>query len=181
MQKLLLFSVWFAAVSPTFAGTIDYGSRASSSFDFLEINEVSSLDTYLGGNATNPVSTPIVLGNTLTFSPNTSLQVSTASVANSSGNATDHASTAFGFKIRAKTGQTIDQLKIDMTGTYNLFSVNLGGSTASMAVVTINVPMTLQLFGVDGAVYSPATQLGSNLTVTPSPVTASSNGIGKIS
>ena len=104
----------------------------------------------------------------------------TASIASSSGNATDHASTAFGFKIRAKTGQTIDQLKIDMTGTYNLFSVNLGGSTTSMAVVTINVPMTLQLFGVNGAVYAPATQLGFNLTVTPSSVTASSNGIGNV-
>ena len=106
--------------SNSFSGTISYGNRTSSSYDFLEIQEVSSLGTYLGGNATNPVSTPVVLGNTLTFSPNTSLQVSTASIASSSGNATDHASTAFGFKIRAKTGQTIDQLKIDMTGTYNL-------------------------------------------------------------
>jgi len=166
--------------SNSFSGTISYGNRTSSSYDFLEIQEVSSLGTYLGGNATNPVSTPVVLGNTLTFSPNTSLQVSTASIASSSGNATDHASTAFGFKIRAKTGQTIDQLKIDMTGTYNLFSVNLGGSTPSMAVVTINIPMTLQLFGVDGAVYGPATQLGFNLTVTPSSVTASSNGIGNV-
>lgn len=178
--SLLIAFTWLAAGSLTLAGTINYGSRTSSSFDFLEINEVSSLNTYLGGNATNPVSTPVVLGNTLTFSPNTSLQVSTASIASSSGNATDHASTAFGFKIRAKTGQTIDQLKIDMTGTYNLFSVNLGGSTASMAVVTINIPMTLQLFGVDGAVYAPATQLGFNLTVTPSSVTASSNGIGNV-
>jgi hypothetical protein len=166
--------------SNSFSGTISYGNRTSSSYDFLEIQEVSSLETYLGGNATNPVSTPVVLGNTLTFSPNTSLQVSTASIASSSGNATDHASTAFGFKIRAKTGQTIDQLKIDMTGTYNLFSVNLGGSTTSMAVVTINVPMTLQLFGVNGAVYAPATPLGFNLTVTPSSVTASSNGIGNV-
>lgn len=169
-----------SAVPTGFAGTISYGSRTSSSYDFLEINEVSAQETYLGGNAVNPVATPVVLGNTLTFSPNTSLQVSTASVASSTGNATDHASTAFGFKIRAKANQTIDQLKIDMTGTYNLFSVNLGSTTPSMAVVTINVPMTLQLFGVNGAVYAPATQMGFNLTVTPSSVTASSNGIGNV-
>lgn len=178
--KGFLIYLWLATGALSSAGTINYGSRTSSSYDFLEINEVSALNTYLGGNATNPVSTPVVLGNTLAFSPNTSLQVSTASIASSSGNATDHASTAFGFKIRAKANQTIDQLKIDVTGSYNLFSVNLGGSTPSMSVVTINVPMTLQLFGVDGAVYTPATQLGFNLTVTPSSVTASSNGIGNV-
>ena len=163
----------------SFAGTINYGARTSSSYDFLDINEVSSRETYLGGS-TNPISTPSVLGNTLVFSPNTSLQVSTGSVANSTGNAIDHASTAFGFKIRAKANQTIDQLKIDMSGSYNLFSVNLGASSTSMAVVSINIPMNLQIFGVNGSIYAPATQLGFNLTVTPSSVTASANGIGNV-
>lgn len=179
MKSIFSLSIaftWLAAGSFTLAGTIDYGSRTSSSFDFLEINEVSSWNTYLGGNATNPVASPILLGNTLTFSPFTSLQVSTASATNSPGQASDHASTIFGFKVRAKTDQTIKQLKLDISGNYDLFSVNLGGSVPSMAIVDIGAKLELKLFGVNGSPYGPATTKQFNVVINPSSVTASAGG-----
>ena len=181
LRVVIFISASVVTINPAQSATINYGNQSNSNFDFLNIHEVSAQNTFLGGDPLAPSSTPVLVGNTLVFNPSTSLQVSTSRSSSSTGNAIDHASTEFSFDIKTKGASSIDQLKIDITGTYNLFSINLGGSTLSTSVVSMNIPMTLQVFGANRLAYPSTPTLGFNLTVIPNSVTASSNGIGNVS
>ena len=166
-----------------YAGTVNYSNVSGLNYDFINIKEVSSLDTFLG--APRPAPNPAI--DTLVISGGT-LQVLTPSTSPSDINVVQHAATTYSFDVLSKVSSTsIDRLKISMGGQYALNSINLG-ATNNYAMVSIQIPMTIQLLAAAGTPIDSAPFKGTgnlagdlpNFIVLPSSVTVSANGIGNV-
>lgn len=183
IQWLRITSVWFASGALSFAGTVNYSNVSGLNYDFTNIKEVSALDTFLG--APRPAPSPAI--DTLVISGGT-LQVLTPSTSASDLNVVQHAATTYSFDVRSKLNSTsIDKLKISMGGQYALNSINLG-ATNNYAMVSIQIPMTIQLLAAAGTPIPSAPIKGtgtnpgdlSNFLILPSSVTVSANGLGNV-
>lgn len=165
------------------SGTVSYSNVSGLNYDFINIKEVSDLNTYLG--APRPAPNPAI--NTLVISGGT-LQVLTPSTSAFDTNVVQHASTTYSFDVLSKNPTTpIEKLKISMGGQYALNSIN-AGATNNYAIVSFQIPMTIQLLAAAGTPIASAPFKGtgtnpgdlSNFIVTPSSVTVSANGIGNV-
>ena len=167
-----------------YSGTVNYSNVSGLNYDFINIKEVSSLDTFLG--APRPAPNPAI--DTLVISGGT-LQVLTPSTSASDINVVQHAATTYSFDVLSKVSSTsIDRLKISMGGQYALNSINLG-ATNNYAMVSIQIPMTIQLLAAAGTPIESAPIEGTtgtlpgnlpNFIILPSSVTVSANGIGNV-
>jgi len=166
-----------------YSGTVNYANVSGLNYDFINIKEVSSLDTFLG--APRPAPNPAI--DTLVISGGT-LQVLTPSTSASDINVVQHAATTYSFDVLSKVSSTsIDRLKISMGGQYALNSINLG-ATNNYAMVSIQIPMTIQLLAAAGTPIDSAPIKGTgtlpgdlpNFIVLPSSVTVSANGVGNV-
>lgn len=169
------------------SGTVNYSNVSGMNYDFINIKEVSALDTFLGSPrpAPNPaIDTLVITGGTL--------QVITASGSSpvSTNPILQHAATTYSFDVVSKTSTTsIDKLKISLSGQYALNTVNLG-NTNNYASVSVQIPMTIQLLSASGVAIEGAPQMGtgsgagnlSNFTFSPNfpQYSFAINGFGNI-
>jgi len=140
------------------ATSVTYSNVSGLNYDFINIKETSSLETFLG--APRPAPNPAI--DTLVISGGT-LQVITQSGGSpASTNAIlQHAATAYSFDVVSKSPSTsIDKLKISLSGQYALNTVNLG-NTNNYASVSVQIPMTIQLLSASGIPIEGAPQKGT--------------------
>lgn len=182
--RTFLFGLVLACFSASsFGGTVTYSDLFGLNYNFLNIKETSALDTYLG--SPRPMPTPAI--DTLVISGG-SLQVLTPSTSSTDLNVIQHAATTYSFDVVSKIATTsIDKLAINMSGQYALNSIN-AGATNNYAMVSIQIPMTIQLLATGGTPLTSAPSKGTgtgagdlpNYTIVPSSVTVSANGIGNL-
>lgn len=177
---LLALSV---ALSKGYSSSLTYSNVSGLNYDFTNIKEVSALDTFLG--APRPAPNPAF--DTLIISGGT-LQVLTPSTATNDVNVIQHTATTYSFDITSKLNTTsIDRLKISMGGQYALNSIN-AGATNNYAMVSFQVPMTIQLLAAAGTPIASAPMKGTgtntgdlaNFIILPSSATVSANGLGTV-